>query len=111
MTTLNDREKALENKHAYDEELLFKAYSRRTRLLGVWAASKLGKNAADADTYAQALVASSVGAKREEADAAIVARISADFASANVAVSEAEIRSEMDVLLATARAQLAGDKV
>lgn len=111
MTTMNDREKAIENKYAHDEEILFKATARRTRLLGVWAASKLGKNASEAEAYSQELVTSSIGNSRETADAAIIARLLADFTSHNVALSEADIRSEMDVLMRTATAQITGDKV
>ena len=49
MTTFNDREKAFENKFAHDEEIQFKTFARRNKLLGLWAANLLGKTGAEAD--------------------------------------------------------------
>ena len=49
MTTFNDREKGFENKFAHDEEMQFKAVAAAQPLLGLWAASLLGKTGDDAD--------------------------------------------------------------
>ena len=42
MTTFDEREKAYEKKFALDQDLKFRAESRRNKLLGEWAAAKLG---------------------------------------------------------------------
>ena len=42
MTTFDKRQDAFEAKFARDEELRFKAEARRNKLLGLWAAEKLG---------------------------------------------------------------------
>ena len=42
MAQFDDREKSFEAKFAHDEELQFKVMARRDRLLGLWAAEKLG---------------------------------------------------------------------
>ena len=42
MTTFDDRQKAFETKYARDQEMQFKITSRRNRLLGQWAAAKMG---------------------------------------------------------------------
>ena len=42
MTTFDEREKSFEKKFALDEELKFKSEQRRNKLLGEWAAGKLG---------------------------------------------------------------------
>ena len=42
MTTFDKREEGFEKKFAHDEELHFKATARRNKLLGLWAAEKLG---------------------------------------------------------------------
>ena len=42
MTTFDKREEGFEKKFALDEEQKFKAEARRNRLLGLWAADKLG---------------------------------------------------------------------
>ena len=56
MTTFDQRKDAFENKFALDEELRFKATARRNKLLGLWAAEKLGKSGAEADAYAKSVV-------------------------------------------------------
>ncbi len=57
MTTFDDRKDAFEKKFAHDAELKFKAGSRRNRLLGLWAAEKLGKSGDDATAYAKEVIA------------------------------------------------------
>ena len=52
MTTFDRRKDSFEAKFARDEELRFKATARRNRLLGLWAAEKLGKSGDEADAYA-----------------------------------------------------------
>ena len=56
MTTFDKREEGFEKKFALDEELLFKAGARRNKLLGLWAAEKLGISGAEADAYAKTVV-------------------------------------------------------
>lgn len=56
MTTFDDREKAFEAKYALDQEQEFKAIARRNRMLGLWAAEKMGLSAESADQYAAAVV-------------------------------------------------------
>ena len=53
MTTFDKREDAYEKKFAHDEELRFKANARRNKLLGLWAAEKLGKSGDDVEAYAK----------------------------------------------------------
>ena len=42
MSGFDKREEGFEKKFAHDEELRFKAMARRNKLLGNWAAEKLG---------------------------------------------------------------------
>ena len=53
MTTFEDREKGFERKFAHDEELKFKATARRNRLIGLWAADKMGLSGDAAQAYAR----------------------------------------------------------
>ena len=57
MTTFDKREEAFEKKFAVDEELRFKAEARRNKLLGLWAAEKLGMSGEAAAVYAKEVVA------------------------------------------------------
>ena len=56
MTTFDRREEAFEQQFAHDEELKFKATARRNKMLGLWAAEKLGLSGAEADSYALSVV-------------------------------------------------------
>ena len=56
MTTFDKREEGFEKKFALDEELRFKANARRNKLVGLWAAEKLGLAGADAESYAKEVV-------------------------------------------------------
>ena len=56
MSTIDKRREGFESKFAHDEELRFKALARRNKLLGLWAAEKLGKTGDDADAYASEVV-------------------------------------------------------
>ncbi len=56
MSSMRDRQEGFEKKFAMDEDLKFKAMARRNKLLGLWAAEKLGKTGVDADAYAKEVV-------------------------------------------------------
>ena len=58
MTTFDKREEGFEKKFAHDEELRFKANARRNRMLGMWAAEKLGLTGDAAAVYAKEVVMS-----------------------------------------------------
>jgi hypothetical protein len=99
MTTFDKREEGFEKKFAHDEELRFKANARRNKLLGLWAASKLGLSGADADTYAKAVV---VADFEEAGEEDVFRKVRGDLDAKKVAVSDQEIRKTMDELLARA---------
>ena len=56
MTSFSDKERAEEAKYARDEEMQFRVAARRNRLLGGWAAEKMGLTAAEADAYAKEVI-------------------------------------------------------
>ena len=99
MTTFDKREEAFEKQFAHDEELRFKATARRKKLLGLWAAEKLGKHGAEADTYAKSIVLSDF---EEAGDHDVFRRVRADFDAAGVGQSDHQIRRTMDELMARA---------
>ncbi|MGL4729941.1 MAG: DUF1476 domain-containing protein [Bosea sp. (in: a-proteobacteria)] len=103
MTSFDNRKDAFENRFAHDEELRFKALARRNKLLGLWAAEKLGKTGADADAYAKSVVLADF---EEAGDDDVVRKVTADFAAASVHQSDQLIRRTMDELLAQAIEQI-----
>jgi hypothetical protein len=101
MTTFDKREEGFEKKFALDEDLKFRAEARRNRLLGLWAAEKLGITGEAAAAYAREAVA---GAFAQGGDKALVARVTGDLAAKGI--TEDEIRRQMTELMAQAVAQL-----
>ena len=96
MANMDDRKNAFENKFAHDEELKFKAMARRNKLLGLWAAEKLGKSGDDAEAYAKEVV----NADFEEAgDHDVFRKVRRDFDAAGVQQSDHQIRRTMEELL------------
>ena len=105
MTTFDKREEGFEKKFAHDEELRFKATARRNKLLGQWAAEKLGLTGADADADAYAKTV--VMADFEEAgDNDVFGKLRTDFDAKGVALSDHQIRRTMDELMEQAIAQI-----
>jgi hypothetical protein len=96
MTTFDDRKDAFEKRFAHDEELRFKATARRNKLLGLWAAEKLGQSGAEADAYAKSVVLADF---QEAGDDDVVRKVKADLDAGGVATSEGEIKSRMIDLL------------
>lgn len=96
MTTFDDRQKAFENKFAHDQEMRFRAMARRNKLLGLWAAEKLGKSGTDADEYAKSVVLADF---EEPGDEDVFRKVRGDL---DASVSDSEIREQMTTLLARA---------
>ncbi len=103
--SFKDRKEGFERKFAHDEELRFKAMARRNKLLGLWAAEKLGKTGEDADAYAREVVASDF---EEAGDNDVFRKIRRDFDAAGIDQSDHQIRRTMEELLATAVEQVKG---
>ena len=103
MTTFDKREEGFEKKFALDEEQKFKAVARRNRLLGLWAAEKLGISGDAANAYAKDVVAADF---EEAGDNDVLHKVLKDLTAKGVAVTEAELRAKMDELMAQAIAQV-----
>jgi hypothetical protein len=103
MDSMKDREEGFERKFAHDEELRFKAVARRNKLLGLWAAEKLGKTGAEADAYAREVVKSDFEAAGEDD---VFRKIKSDLAAGDPAMTDHRIRRKMDELMAVALEQI-----
>ena len=100
MTTFDDREQAFEAKFAHDEEMQFKAQARCNKLLGLWAAEKMGKSGADAEDYAKTVVTADI---EEEGHEDVVRKVTADLQGN---VTSEEIRQKRAALMPEAKAQV-----
>ncbi|HUC47983.1 MAG TPA: DUF1476 domain-containing protein [Xanthobacteraceae bacterium] len=101
MTTFDRREEAFEQQFAHDEELKFKATARRNKMLGLWAADKLGLSGDPADSYALSVVMFDV-----ENKAGVAQKIRKDFDAKGVAQSDHQIERTMNEFMAQAIADI-----
>ena len=104
MASLEERGEGFERKFARDAELKFKAEARRNKLLGLWAAQKMGRE--DGDAYASEVVKSDF---EEAGDEDVFRKVKADLDAAGAGVGDAELRTRMRELLAVAVDQIQGE--
>ena len=103
MASFDDRRKGFESMYAHDQELQFKALARRNKLLGLWAAEKLGLTGNAASDYATTVVKADF---EEPGDHDVFRKIRKDFDAKGVGQSDHQIRRTMDELMATAKQQI-----
>ena len=103
MTTFDNRENAFENKFAHDAETRFRILARRDKLIGLWAAAKLGKDGEAAEDYAKSVVLSDL---ELPGDDDIIAKLHGDLAGLGVGVND--IKAMLVEKLAQAEAQISG---
>ena len=101
-----DREKGFEAKYQHDQETQFRITARRNKLLGLWAAEKMGISGAAADAYAKEVVAADF---EEPGDADVVRKVLGDLSGKGVEVTEHALRHEMEKLGAKARDQVVAE--
>jgi hypothetical protein len=107
MTTFDDRQKSFEKKFALDEELKFRSEQRRNKLLGEWAAGKLGLTGPAVDDYVRALRKADLATKGDED---VFQKVRKDFDAKGVVVSDAELRKAMSDCLTDAVSQIEAER-
>jgi hypothetical protein len=103
MTVFDDRERGEEAKFARDEEMMFRIQARRNRLLGQWAAERMGLSAAETEGYAKGVVQADF---EEAGDEDVVRKLLGDLTAAGVDVDEAGVRKAIEDQTVEARRQL-----
>ena len=103
MSTFDDRERAFETKYARDQDMQFKIVARRNRLLGQWAARKMGLTEAEADAYARDVIRADF---EEAGDEDVIRKLLGDLTSAGVEIEEGSIREALEHKTVEARRQL-----
>lgn len=99
MGSMEERERAFENKYVRDEETKFRAMARRNKLLGLWVAEKIGKKDEEAEAYARDVVKADF---EEAGDEDVFRKVRADLDASGVSISDADLRAEMVRLLEVA---------
>ncbi|MFD2238528.1 DUF1476 domain-containing protein [Aureimonas populi] len=101
--SMDDRRNEFESRYARDQELLFRIEARRNKLVGLWAAGKLGKEGAEAEAYAQEVLKASFARPGEEG---VFDKVRADFDAANVDQSDHQIRRQLAESFSEAERQI-----
>lgn len=106
MTTFDERERSYEKKFAMDEELRFKAEARRNKLIGQWAAEKLGLSGGAVEDYVKAVRKADLA---EKGDEDVFRKIRKDFDEKGVSISDADLHKKLSDSLADVMAQIAAE--
>ncbi len=101
MTSFDNRERAFEDRFAREADLKFQVAARRDKLVGLWAAERLGLAGDAADAYARSIIIADL---EEPGDEDVVRKLVADLDIAGV--GEAEIRAAMVTQGEIARRQI-----
>ncbi len=102
MNSFSEREKDFEARFKHDQELQFKVKARRNRMLGLWAAHRMGLEGDAADAYAKEVV----DAEFHGGDRHIVDKVAADLAAKGDSATPAQVQFELDHLGERAKQQL-----
>lgn len=102
MTTFDNRETAFENKFAHDADLQFKITARRNKLVGQWAAEKMGLTPEETTAYATSVVQADF---EEAGDEDVVRKLIGDLTSAGIEVDDSAIRAALEEKMVEARRQ------
>ena len=103
MPTLADREKQFEARFKHDQEFKFKATARRNRLLGLWAAQRLGLLGDAAEEYAKRVVDAQF---EPGGDEHVVNKVADDLGAKDPTLTPDRIRFELDHFAQQAKQQL-----
>lgn len=103
MTQFDDRERAFETKFAHDEQMNFRIIARRNRLLGEWAARKMGLSEEETAAYAKDVVRADF---EEVGDEDVIRKVLGDLTGAGIEASDAEIRDALGHKMVEARRQI-----
>jgi hypothetical protein len=103
MPSFADREREFEARFKHDQELQFKVTARRNRLLGMWAAQRMGLSAADAEAYAKEVVTAQF---EPGGDKHVIEKVAGDLAAKGQTVTPAQIRFELQHFAEQAKQQL-----
>ena len=106
MRILDERERGFESRFAHDEEERFRINARRNRMMGMWAAERLGLSAEEARAYAAEIVTAGMASGAAGGALAVTNRITVDLEAAGRSATSDEIAARMTEFLVTAQRSL-----
>lgn len=102
MAAFDEREREFEARFKHDQELQFKVKARRNRLLGMWAAGRMGLTGEAAQTYAKEVV----DAEFEGGDRHVIEKVCADLNEKGKTCTPAQVQFELTHFGETAKQQI-----
>ena len=102
MTAFDEREREFETRFKHDQEVQFKVKARRNRLLGLWAAQRMGL----AEDAAQAYAKEIVDAAFQGGDRRVAEKVCADLNAKGESSTTAQIDLQLTHLADTAKQQI-----
>ena len=103
MNDFRDREKGEERKFAMDAETAFRVAARRNRMLGHWAAEKMGLGPEETEAYGKAVIQADF---EEAGDEDVIRKVLGDLVAAGCDVDDAGVRAALEEKSIEARRQL-----
>ena len=100
------REKGEERRFEMEQDIRFKAESRRNRMLGRWLAKEFRMTGEAAEAYAKDVVHADL--HKPGADD-VVAKVMADIKAHHVKITEKQVRAELDRLYAVAYQEIVAE--
>lgn len=104
MSGFDDRLKGFEAKFTHDQELRFRVMATRNRLLGRWAAERLGIPQDEVDAFVLSVVKSDF---EEAGDEDVIRKVLSDFEERGVALERGDLLHQLDHCLGEAKRQVA----
>jgi hypothetical protein len=103
MGSFEDREKGFEARFAHDADKEFRVTARRNKLIGLWAAGRLGLTDAESEAYAKSVVQADF---EETGDEDVIRKLMGDLLKGGVETSDIEIREMLSRKADEAREQI-----
>ncbi len=95
---MDKRTKSIAQSFTSDRTSLRVVHARQSKLIGLWAASRMGLVALEAESYARSVVR--IDIEKVEPDE-VARKIAGDLANHGEAISVEEVHQQMELLLAT----------
>jgi hypothetical protein len=106
MTSFDDRQKAFENKYAYDQDMLFRIEARASKLFGLWVAEQMDLDADAAREFAGSVVSSNL---EEPGFDDVLRAVKAALAEKSVEISDHTLETKLEHFLEVAREQVVSE--
>jgi hypothetical protein len=106
MTSMDDRQKAFENKYAYDQDVLFRIEARACKLFGLWVAEQIGLDADAAKAFAGSVVSSNLD---EPGFDDVLRTVKATLAEKSVEISDHTLETKLEHYMEEARQQIVSE--